>query len=216
MLPFLLRPVGRPVSVVAIGAHCDDIEIGAGGLLMRLVETVPDVKLHCLVLSSTPRRAAEARASLAAWVTPVVPEVTIGTLVDSRLPASFDAVKDALAQAAARPADLVLCPHAGDAHQDHALLGRLVPTAFRDHVVLQYEIPKWDGDLGASRPQAYVPLDEWHVQRKWALLDEHYPSQRGHDWWTADTFGALARLRGIESRTQYAEAFRVDKLTLSF
>lgn len=205
-----------PLSVLAVGAHCDDVEIGAGGLLLRLAAERPDLRVHVLVLTGTPERAAEARASAAAFLHPVSPSVEVVGLDDGRLPAHWTAVKDALARTARGPgADLVLAPDPHDAHQDHRLLGELVPTALRDHLVLHYEIPKWDGDLGAGTPGTYVTLDETIMARKWQLLDEHFVSQRGHDWFTEETFRALARLRGMECRAPYAEAFAVRKAVLS-
>jgi LmbE family N-acetylglucosaminyl deacetylase len=166
------------------------------------------------VVTSTPQRAAECRAALTALAGPAVLSIEHGELPDGRLPAHFDAVKAHLAGLADRPWDLVLAPHAEDAHQDHALLGRLAPTAFRDHVILHYEVPKWDGDLGSLRPNLYVPLSAEQVQRKWDILNEHYVSQRAHDWWDREIFAGLARLRGMECRSRYAEAFRVDKMVL--
>lgn len=200
-----------PLRVLAVGAHCDDVEIGAGGLLRRIVHERPDVTVAADVLASTQERAAETAAALAALVAPVAPRVRTHGLRDGRLPAQFDEVKDALGAAAAEPWDLVLAPHPDDAHQDHALVGGLVPTAFRDHLVLHYEIPKWDGDLGRLVPNVYLPLTAEDVESKWRLLDEHYPSQRGHDWWQRETFSGLARLRGMECRTDFAEAFRMTK-----
>lgn len=199
------------LRVLAVGAHCDDIEIGAGGLLRRLVRERSDTSIGALVLASTAERAVETSAALTALVDPVVPDVTACGLRDGRLPAQFNEVKDALAGAAARPWDLVLAPHGQDAHQDHALVGGLVTTALRDHLVLHYEIPKWDGDLGRLEPNLYLALTEDDVETKWRLLDTHYPSQRVHDWWRRETFAGLARLRGMECRADYAEAFRMTK-----
>ena len=103
-------------------------------------------------------------------------------------------------------------PSAADAHQDHRTVGELVPTAFRDQLCLGYEIPKWDGDL--TRPNAYFPLTDDIARRKTELLDKCYPSQRGRDWWGEETFLALARLRGMECRARYAEAFTCTKLVI--
>jgi LmbE family N-acetylglucosaminyl deacetylase len=172
------------------------------------------VHFGAFVATSTPERSAESRAALADLVAPAQIDIQIAELRDTRLPADFDALKDHLGAQAAQPWDLVLCPHADDAHQDHALIGRLAPTAFRNHLILRYEIPKWDGDLGSLRPNLYVPLSPERMQRKWAVLDEHYSSQRSRDWWDYETVSALARLRGVECRSAYAEAFRVDKMTL--
>ncbi len=209
----LLLPARGPMRVLALGAHCDDVEIGAGGLILELRARPSGMRLHAFVATSSPKRAAECRSSLTAFAGSDS-SVDTATLPDGRLPAHFNAVKNHLTTLAARPWDLVLAPHPQDAHQDHALLGALTPTAFRDHLILHYEIPKWDGDMGSLRPNVYIPLAEEQMQHKWHLLNEHYPSQRRHDWWDAETFSGLARLRGIECRSRYAEAFRVDKMKL--
>ena len=153
--------------------------------------------VDALIVASTPERELEARASLAAFCAPAPPSVRFGGLPDGRLPGNWNAVKDLLQEfAAGSTADIVLAPSPADAHQDHRLLGELVRTAFRDHLVLHYEIPKWDGDLGAARPQTYWPLTEELVREKFALLDQHYPSQRGHDWCREDTFSGAGPAAG--------------------
>jgi LmbE family N-acetylglucosaminyl deacetylase len=211
----LVPDVGRPLRLAALGAHCDDVEIGCGGLLLDLAARGALERVDVLVAASTPERAAESRACLEAFSDPAPAHVRFGGLPDGRLPAHWDEVKDMLQRFAAETdADVVLAPSPADAHQDHRLLGELVRTAFRDQLVLHYEIPKWDGDLGAGRPQTYWPLSFELVRRKFALLDEHYVSQRGHDWWREDTFSALARLRGMECRSDYAEAFTCPALVL--
>ncbi|WP_409331696.1 PIG-L deacetylase family protein [Trujillonella humicola] len=207
----------RPLRLALIGAHCDDIEIGCGGLVLDLAGRGALASAEALVLSSTPDREAESRAALTAFCTPATPQMSFGALPDGRLPAHWGEVKDLLQAMAARGgADVVLAPSPADAHQDHRLVGELVRTAFRDHLVLHYEIPKWDGDLGAGRPATYWPLAPGIVARKWQLLDRHYPSQRGHDWWRADTFSALARLRGMECRADFAEAFACPAAVLAW
>lgn len=204
----LVPDTGRPMRIAAIGAHCDDVEIGCGGMLLDLAARGWLELLDVLVASSTPTREAETRASLRAFCDPADHRVRFGGLADGRLPGRWDEVKDLLEHfAAGTRADLVLAPSPADAHQDHRLLGELVRTAFRDHLVLHYEIPKWDGDLGAARPQAYWPLSGALAARKWSLLAEHYPSQHGRDWFRPETFSGLARLRGMECRSDYAEAF---------
>lgn len=210
----LLLPDNAPLRVLALGAHCDDIEIGAGGTILALSARLPGVHLGAFVATSTPQRAAESKASLCDFVGSDDVTLEIANLRDTRLPADFDAVKDHLGALSAGAWDLILTPHPDDAHQDHAIMGRLAPTAFRNHLILRYEIPKWDGDLGSLRPNLYVPLTVEQVRRKWALLDEHYASQRSRDWWDYETIAGLARLRGMECRSQYAEAFRVDKMTM--
>ncbi len=214
----LLALPARPLHVAAIGAHCDDVEIGCGGLLLDLAGRGGLARVDVLVASSDARREWEARAALTAFCAPAPVTVHVGSLPDGRLPGHWAAVKDLVQEHArtAAAADVVLSPSPADAHQDHRLLGELVPTAFRDHLVLQYEIPKWDGDLGAGRPHVYWPVDADVVARKWALLREHYPSQRGHDWFREDTFRALARLRGMECRADHAEAFTCPKAVVGW
>jgi LmbE family N-acetylglucosaminyl deacetylase len=124
-------------------------------------------------------------------------------------------VKAQLEDVAAEQAfDLVLVPSSADAHQDHRLLAELAPTVWRDHLVLGYELPKYDGDLG--RPSLYFPLADDMAREKVRRLAKAYPSQLDRDWWDEETFLSLARLRGIECRSRYAEAFTVTKATLSW
>jgi LmbE family N-acetylglucosaminyl deacetylase len=201
--------------VALLGAHCDDVEIGCGGLLLDLARQGALGSVDVLTMTSTTERERESRACLAAFCAPTEPALRFGGLPDGRLPGHWNTVKDLLqAFAAGSAADIVLAPSPADAHQDHRLLGELVRTAFRDQLVLHYEIPKWDGDLGATRPQTYWPLSEEVIREKFALLDKHYPSQRAHDWWREDTFSGLARLRGMECRAEYAEAFACPNLVL--
>lgn len=216
MLEFSLSDPGCPLRVLAIGAHCDDIEIGAGGALAALCAARPATEVAAVILTSVPERAIEARNCLTEITTPGAITVTVHDLPDTRLPAHFDEVKDVLAELAQEPWDLVLTHHRYDAHQDHRLLGEFVPTAFRDHLIWHFEVPKWDGDLGASSPSVYVPLTRAQLDAKWEALDRHYVSQRGKDWWDRETFTALARLRGMECRSAYAEAFRVEKARVRF
>lgn len=200
-------------SVVLLGAHPDDIEIGAGGLLLALAAARPRVRVHYVLLTGTPERQAEARAAAAAFLPSAKLTFALHDLPDGRLPAHWDAVKEHLhAAAATLYPDLVLCPRTDDAHQDHRLIGELTPTVFRRALALHYEIPKWDGDL--SRPNVYLPLPDELARRKVELLDEHFPSQKSHDWWSDEVFLGLARLRGMECRHRYAEAFDCGKAVL--
>lgn len=216
MIDLLLPQQSRPLRVLLLGAHCDDVEIGAGGTIAALAQARPDTEFSAVVLTSNEVRAPETRACLRTLTAPCPLETTVHDLPDSRLPTHFDAVKDILGGLARTPWDLVVTHHRFDAHQDHRMLGELAPTAFRDHLVWAFEIPKWDGDLGRSQANLYVPLSQDLVAAKWAALDEHHVSQRGKDWWSAETFAALARLRGMECREPYAEAFRVEKSKVSF
>ncbi|MEV0228359.1 PIG-L family deacetylase [Nonomuraea sp. NPDC050786] len=208
-----LRPARRD-EVVALGAHCDDIAIGAGASLYTICRSRPGVRVHALVLSGGgSAREEEERAALAAFCPGADLRLTVLKLPDGRLPAHWDEAKNALEdlRAQADP-DLILAPWTGDAHQDHRGLAQLVPTVWRDHLTLGYEIVKWDGDLG--RPSVYQPLDDEVAETKVRLLQEHYPSQRHRPWYDREAFLGLARIRGIECGARYAEAFHVNKLTI--
>jgi LmbE family N-acetylglucosaminyl deacetylase len=201
-------------SMVAVGAHPDDIEIGAGGLLLTVAAANPGIRVHYVLLTGTPDRQAEARAAAAAFLPDADLSVAMHTLPDGRLPGHWGAVKQHLhAAAETLDPDVVLCPWAGDAHQDHRLIGELAPTAFRRAFLMQYEIPKWDGDLG--RPNLLLPLADELARRKVELLHASYPSQKAHDWWDNEVFLGLARLRGMECRSRYAEGFFSPKSVLT-
>ncbi|MDG4823365.1 PIG-L family deacetylase [Asanoa sp. WMMD1127] len=210
MLPFALPGVRR---VALFGAHPDDIEIGAGGLLLTLADAVPDLEVRYVLLSGTPDRQAEARAAAAAFLPGARITFALHDLPDGRAPAHWERAKEAVQAAAAGGADLVVAPARDDAHQDHRLLAELAPTAFRDAVVLHYEIPKWDGDLG--RRNVYVPLPDERARRKVELLHANFPSQKDRDWWDDEVFLGLARLRGMECRSRYAEAYTCEKAVMS-
>ncbi len=209
-----------PLRILVAGAHPDDIEIGCGGTLLRLVCEGRVAALSWVVLTGSPERQAETRAAAAAIGGGLPLDIRLHGLRDGYLPAAFADAKGVLvdAAAAARGADgepdLVLVPRRDDAHQDHRLLAELGGQVFRDHLVLEYEIPKYDGDLGTAN--IYVPLPPDVVDRKLAVLNAAFPSQRGRDWWSDETFRALLRLRGIESRAAsgYAEAFVGRKLVV--
>jgi LmbE family N-acetylglucosaminyl deacetylase len=208
--PFSLSTVR---SLVVLGAHPDDIEIAAGGLLLSLAAAVPGVRVHYVLATGTPERQAEARAAASAFLPDAELTLSLHDLPDGRLPAHWDATKEVVrAAASALQPDLVLCPAADDAHQDHRLLAEMAPTVFRHQLVLQYEIPKWDGDLG--RRNAYLPLADDIARRKVELLHASFPSQKDRDWWDDEVFLGLARLRGMECRSRYAEAFTCAKLQL--
>ncbi|MFF5286062.1 PIG-L deacetylase family protein [Streptomyces sp. NPDC013171] len=205
---------GRPDRIVAVGAHCDDIAIGAGGTLLTLCLARPGIRVDALVLSGGgTEREQEEQAALAAFCPGADLRLTVLKLPDGRMPAHWEEAKSAVEELRGRTdPDLVLAPRTEDAHQDHRGLAQLIPTAFRDHLVLGYEIVKWDADLG--RPVAYQPLSPEVAEQKVRLLQEHYPSQRHRPWYDREAFLGLARIRGIESQTRYAEAFAVTKLTL--
>jgi LmbE family N-acetylglucosaminyl deacetylase len=201
-----------PLKVACLAAHPDDIEIAAGATLLALAER-GKVEGHWLTLTGSPDRRAEAEAAAQAFLPNA--QSSFYTFPDGRLPAHWNEVKDIVHSfAAALPdVDVVFAPRMDDAHQDHRLLGTMAPTVWRDALVLHYEIPKWDGDLGRSN--CYVRVSTELGQRKIELLNKHYPSQRMRDWWDDETFLALMRIRGMECRSRYAEAFQTSKAVLS-
>ena len=206
-----LRIPDGPLSVLCLGAHPDDIEIGCGGTLLHLGSR-PETAVTAVVATGQAKRVAESRAALAALAPGVVAH--FGDLPDGRLPAVWGEVKEGLEQRATEVGDidLVLAPRVDDAHQDHRLLGRLAPTVWRDALVLHYEIPKWDGDTG--QPTHYVGISEDDARLKVELLDKHFPSQRARDWWDQELFLGLMRVRGVECRHRYAEGLFAAKVLI--
>jgi LmbE family N-acetylglucosaminyl deacetylase len=205
-----------PLRLLCIGAHPDDIEIGAGGTILRLAAEGRIAEAHWFIPTGVPARAEEARRAAALFVgAGVALTVHQETFRDGFLPAEWARVKDAF-EAVAREVDpqLILTHRGDDAHQDHRIVSELTWNTFRDHLILEYEIPKWDGDLG--RPTVYVPLADGQMERKVELLMTAYPSQSARDWFRGDTFTALARLRGMECRSPsgYAEAFVGRKVAI--
>lgn len=211
MLPLqLTTPSHRPLSVLALGAHPDDIEIGAGGTLLTLAEYQSGLQARYIVLTGSADRHMEARSAASAFLPAADVAIRLYDLPEGRLPAFWGQVKDVLEDVAKSCApDLIIAPWSGDAHQDHRTIGEIVPTVFRDQLHLGYEIPKWDGDPG--RPSMYFPLSPDTARRKVELLHKCFPSQRSRDWWDDEVFLGLARLRGMECRAPYAEAFSCAK-----
>lgn len=213
MLP-LCAPTDAPLRVLCLGAHPDDIEIGCGGTLLAIAAARP-VELTGVVMTGTPDRHRETAGILPEFVGGAPTQLHLHKLDDGRLPAEWGHVKQLLEDVADQCApDVIFAPRLEDAHQDHRTVARLVPTVWRDALVLHYEIPKWDGDL---RPvMTYSPLSEQIANRKVDLLDRGFPSQHQHDWWDQETFLALMRLRGVECRTRYAEGFSLTKAVLAW
>lgn len=210
----LVRP-GQELKLLCLGAHADDIEIGAGGTLLGWMASGARLDVLWCVLSAPGARAAEAQASAGDFLEHAASRsVALGAFRDSYLPTESAAVKEWMeAQRERMPApDIVLTHRADDAHQDHRLVNELTWNLFRDSLILEYEIPKWDGDLG--RCNIYVEVAPGTLDRKLALLDRHFGSQRSKAWFDAETFRGLARLRGVESRVRYAEGFMARKLVL--
>jgi LmbE family N-acetylglucosaminyl deacetylase len=206
---------GELHELAVLGAHCDDIAIGMGGTLLTLARAHPGLRVHALVLSGggTPREDEE-RAALAAFCPDATVTATVLDVPDGRAPQHWDRIKNALSvfRASCEP-DVVFATQPRDAHQDHRTLAELVPTEFRDHLVLGYEILKWETDT--PTPNVYSPLDAGTAEEKVKLLHEHYPSQAGRDWFDELSFLGLSRLRGVQCRSPHAEAFVADKLLLN-
>jgi LmbE family N-acetylglucosaminyl deacetylase len=199
----------RPKRILALGAHPDDIEIGCGGTILRLVAEHSSLEVSWVVFSSTPERTAEARASAAAFLAGVrTTKVVIRDYRDGFLPYSGSAVKDEF-EALKREfsPDLVFTHYREDRHQDHRLISDLTWNTWRDHFILEYEIPKYDGDFGS--PNFFASLPAPTLDRKIGLIMKHFVSQAAKPWFTADVFRAVARIRGMESAAPegFAEGF---------
>ena len=210
-LPFA-RP-GETLSVLCLGAHADDIEIGAGGLLLQWLTNGVRLEVQWCVLSAAGARAAEAEQSARALLAGAcLKDVKLARFEDGFFPQQEATLKRWVEDLKAGPVpDVILTHRRDDAHQDHRAVSRLTWNTFRDHTILEYEIPKWDGDLG--RPNLYAPFGEDILSRKIELLLAHFATQRSKDWFDAETFRGLARLRGMECRSpgRYAEAFVLRK-----
>jgi LmbE family N-acetylglucosaminyl deacetylase len=204
----------RCEEILLLGAHCDDITIGAGGTLLELCRANPDVRVTALVCTGGGGvREAEERAALDAFCPGAKLEVTVLDFPDTRLPAHWGELKSAMRALRERTdPDLIFAPSAHDAHQDHRTVAELVPGAFRDHLALGYEILKWESDL--VPPQVYLPLRRAVLEEKLELLAGHYGSQAGHPWFDREAFSGLARVRGVQCNSLYAEAFHLTKMTL--
>jgi len=204
-----------PVNVLCLGAHSDDIEIGCGGTILRLARQYPNCVFYWVVFSATGVRAGEAQraatlfAGAGALKGPLLKAFQDGFMpfVGAEVKAVFEDLKSI-------SPDLIFTHHRDDAHQDHRLLSELTWNTFRDHLILEYEVPKYDGDLG--RPNVFVPLDLELCEKKVQFLLETFQSQRSKRWFQSETFLALLRIRGMECNAPsgYAEAFYSRKLVL--
>jgi LmbE family N-acetylglucosaminyl deacetylase len=199
------------LDVLCLGAHPDDIEIGCGGMLLALIAS-GHASVRSAVLTGSADRHNEARHA-AREFSGSDERLSLRSFPDGRLPGHWGEVKQFLEDLAKATAPhVVLTPRADDSHQDHRLIASLAKTTWRDSLILQYEIPKWDGDL---RPVThYFPLTEEQAHRKLELLHTCFASQRHRDWWDDEVFYGLMRLRGMEARCRYAEGFLADKVRL--
>jgi LmbE family N-acetylglucosaminyl deacetylase len=201
--------------VLCIGAHCDDIEIGCGGTLLRLLGENPALEVHYLVLCSDAQRRREALDAANRLLGDAAEKhVQVLSFRDGFLPWAGGEVKECFEslKRSVSP-DLILTHTRSDLHQDHRLVSELTWNTFRNHLILEYEIPKYDGDLGA--PNFFVPLSEAEVARKLEIVLGAFASQRTRRWFDADTFRALLRLRGVECNAVHAEAFHARKVVLA-
>jgi LmbE family N-acetylglucosaminyl deacetylase len=198
--------------LLCLGAHSDDIEIGAGGTILRILAENPAAEITWVCLSGAGSdREREARNSASAFLGGRG-KVIVQSFPDRLFPSQQVQIKEAFEAFKDFNPDLVLTHSRDDRHQDHRVVNEVTWNAFRSHQILEYEIPKWDGDL--QRPNVYVTIAPDLMQRKIALLLEHFGTQRSKHWFDEETFKALARLRGLESNTRYAEAFVARKLVI--
>ncbi|RCS22752.1 PIG-L family deacetylase [Phyllobacterium salinisoli] len=208
---------GKPLSVLCLGAHSDDIEIGLGGTILSLIASGIDLRVDWCVLSASGPRVAEAQLSATDFLMGAKAQnIEIANFDDSFFPSQSRLLKKwlfDLRMRISRP-DMVFTHTSHDRHQDHRELNQLTWNVFRDEFILEYEIPKWDGDLG--QPNGYIGLSREIMDRKVELLMKHFGTQRSKDWFDPETFRGLARLRGMECRAEghYAEAFTLRKARL--
>ncbi len=204
-------------SVLCLGAHADDIEIGCGATLLSWLDRSPELQVTWVVFSAAGARHREAMDSAEAYLSQRSgSQIVIKEFPDAYFPAHWEAIKQFFAQLAksVRP-DLVLTHRLEDRHQDHRVISELTWNAFRNTSVLEYEIPKYEGDLGL--PNVYVPVERTMADRKLELLHRCFPTQAEKDWFDRETFAGLMRLRGLECRapSRMAEAFYARKLVLA-
>ena len=212
----MLGDGSSPLTVLCLGAHSDDIEIGCGGTILQLTQKYPTCMFHWVVFSAVGVRDVEAKVAAARFVpADRLKGPLLKTFPDAFMPFMGADVKGVFEQlkAAVSP-DLIFTHNRKDAHQDHRLLAELTWNTFRDHLILEYEIPKYDGDLG--QPNLFVPLESGVCNKKVRYIMDSFESQRTKPWFREDMFLSLMRLRGMECNAPsgYAEAFYCRKLVL--
>lgn len=215
MMPLNLRPgAGGALNVLCLGAHSDDLEIGCGGTILEMGERFPGTSFHWVVFSAMGVREAEAKHAARLFAGSGLRGPMLKTFPDGFMPYAGSEIKTAFEELKAVNPDLIFTHRCEDAHQDHRLLAELTWNTFRDHLILEYEIPKYDGDLG--RPNLFVPLRSETCQTKVRHIVDAFPSQHAKRWFEESTFLSLMRLRGMEcnSPSGYAEAFYCRKLVL--
>jgi len=215
---FLLgRPLdaAAPFKVLCLGAHSDDIEIGCGGTILHLARQYPNAVFHWVVFSALGVRADEARRAAALFMEgATLKSLLLKQFQDAFMPFVGRDVKATFEELKATSPDLILTHNRHDAHQDHRLVAELAWNTFRDHLILEYEIPKYDGDLG--QPNLFVPLESELCEKKVRYILEAFESQKNKRWFRQDTFFSLMRLRGMECNAPsgYAEAFHIRKVAI--
>ncbi len=213
MLNFLFSKT-KPLSILCLGAHCDDIEIGVGGTLLKLISEYTVASITWVILASNEIRKKEATDSAVKFTKDVsTSDIQINSWRDGFLPCLESEIKDyfELLKRSVQP-DIIFTHFREDRHQDHRLVSNLTWNTWRDHLILEYEIPKYDGDLGT--PNFFVPLSDQHIQNRNTIILDSFASQKGKHWFDDETFRALPRLRGMESASLYAEAFYARKILL--
>jgi LmbE family N-acetylglucosaminyl deacetylase len=211
----LARTEQEPLTVLCLGAHSDDIEIGCGATLLQLLTAYPRTCVHWVVFSGSEARAAETRHSASLFLRGAASTVETHAFRDGFFPYDGAAIKDVYEALKERlTPDLVFTHDGRDRHQDHRVVSELTWNTFRDHTILEYEIPKYDG--GLSTPNVFVPVDEQVRRQKIEYLMTAFGTQRDKRWFNDATFDGLMRLRGVESAspTGYAEGFHGRKLTI--
>jgi LmbE family N-acetylglucosaminyl deacetylase len=212
----LIEPREDELEILCLGAHCDDIEIGCGGTVLRLVKEFPNARFHWVVLSSNDVRSIEAQRSAEHFLAGAgKQDIRIERFRESYFPWTGAEIKDYFEGLKVdMDPDLILTHHRHDRHQDHRLVAELTWNTWRNNLILEYEIPKYDGDLGS--PNVFVVLDDATARRKVDGILDHFPSQRRRAWFDADTFRALLRLRGMEANapSRFAEGFYGSKVVL--
>jgi LmbE family N-acetylglucosaminyl deacetylase len=202
-------------TILCLGSHPDDIEIGCGGTLLRLTEQYPGCALHWVVFAATGVREEEGKRGAELFGGSRLKSALLKSFPDGFLPYVGGEVKLVFErELKSLSPDLIFTHYGNDAHQDHRLISELTWNTFRDHLILEYEIPKYDGDLG--RPNFFVPLETELCKKKVRFIMDTFQSQRGQHWFDERTFFSLMRLRGIECKAAggHAEAFYCRKLVL--
>lgn len=207
----------RGLNILCFGAHCDDIEIGCGGTLLKLLEEYDHVRVKWVVFASNDQRKEEAQKSAERFLEKASQsEIEIFSFDDGFLPSVWSEVKKKfeIIKKKFEP-DLIFTHYRHDLHQDHRTLNEFTWNTFRNHLVLEYEILKYDGDLGT--PNFFIPLEKNYIDRKIEILFECFESQSEKQWFDETLFTSLPRIRGVEcaSKTKYAEAFYSRKITMS-